>query len=249
LLFTRYAYPPNALGYCGPDDSRALLDYGSAGVVDRGLVQIAQAFAGAWPYLELIAGAAGIDDPLDRRVVEAYWVGNGLLDRVDMQLLGNSLMERFRRISGAGWGYLAEAIPVGAVPHHSFHVFGVYPWVGLLGSDRGETPLHVLESCRIRWGRVVAAAGDELVVRSRPLTWDGRRLGLGAPRAETVTRSVGGVGFLTDVGPGDWVSMHWSWACDRLSPGQLRALRAFTARQLTITNERVAHPGPAMALS
>jgi hypothetical protein len=31
------------------------------------------------------------------------------------------------------------------VPHHSFHVFGVYPWVGLLGSDRGETPLHVLD--------------------------------------------------------------------------------------------------------
>ena len=25
VLFARYAYPPNALGYCGPDDPAALL--------------------------------------------------------------------------------------------------------------------------------------------------------------------------------------------------------------------------------
>ena len=26
-LFARFAYPPNALGYCGPDDSRGLLEH------------------------------------------------------------------------------------------------------------------------------------------------------------------------------------------------------------------------------
>ena len=79
-MFVRYAYPPNALGYCGPADFAAFREYAAAGVVDPGLVQLAQAFAGAWPYLELIAHGCGIGDPLDRRVVEAYWVGNGLLD-------------------------------------------------------------------------------------------------------------------------------------------------------------------------
>jgi hypothetical protein len=54
LMFVRYAYPPNALGYCGPADFAAFREYAVAGVVDRGLVQLAQAFAGAWPYLELI---------------------------------------------------------------------------------------------------------------------------------------------------------------------------------------------------
>ena len=34
LLFARYAYPPNERGYCGPADSRALLEYGAAGVVN-----------------------------------------------------------------------------------------------------------------------------------------------------------------------------------------------------------------------
>lgn len=247
-LFARYAYPPNELGYCGPPDSRAVLEYGAAGVVDPGLAQLARGFAGAWPYLELIARATGIPDPLDRRVVEAYWIGNALLDRVDMTLFGNSLVERFRRRAGARWGYLAEAIPEGVVPHHSFHVFGIYPWVGLLGADRGETPLHVLQSCRIRWGQVVAVRGDEVDVLSRPLTWDGHTIGLGEARVETARGAVDGLGLGPVYHPGDWVSLHWGWVCDRLSRRQLTNLRRFTLRQLDITNHRVAHPGPAVAL-
>jgi hypothetical protein len=247
-LFVRYAYPPNELGHCGPGDSRALFEYGSRGPVDAGLTLLARGFAGAWPYLELIAGATGIADPLDRRVVEAYWVGNRLLERVDMALFGNSLLERFRRRAGSSWGHLAEHVPEGAVPHHSFHVFGVYPWVGLLGADRGPTPLYVLDRCRIRWGRVRAVRGDQAVVRSRPLGWDGHALSLDPPVEETVTRAIEGVGFIADLRPGDWVSMHWGWLCDRLTPRQLAALRRYTAWQLDITNHRVAHPGPRAAL-
>lgn len=39
-------------------------------------------FAGAWPCLRLIAASSGITDPLDRAVVEAYWVGNRPLENV-----------------------------------------------------------------------------------------------------------------------------------------------------------------------
>ncbi|MDQ4131396.1 MAG: DUF6390 family protein, partial [Actinomycetota bacterium] len=160
VLFARYAYPPNVLGYCGPPDHQALLEYGSARVSDPGLAELARSFQGPFPYLTLIAGAAGIDDPFDARVVEAYWVGNRLLDGIDTALFGNVLMDRFRRVAGPSWRYLAEAIPAGCLPHHAFHVFGVYPWVGLLASGRSDLPLHVLDRCRIRWGRVVATEGD-----------------------------------------------------------------------------------------
>ncbi len=246
-LFARYAYPPNERGYCGPPDSAAMLQYGTAGVVDRGLAELAKGFVGAWPYLELISIATGIPDPLDRRVVEAYWLGNGLLDRIDMTLFGNSLVERFRRRAGTSWGFMAEAIPEGALPHHSFHVFGVYPWVGLLGSDRGDTPLHVLQNCRIRWGQVVAIRGDEVDVMSRPLTWDGAALGFGQPIPETVRGSFNGVGLAPGFAIGDWVSLHWGWLCDRLSRRQLTNLHHFTVLQLNIVNRRVAHPGPVVA--
>lgn len=249
LLFARFAYPPNELGYCGPSDSRALFDYGAAGFVDPGLVQLAKGFAGAWPYLELIARGSGISDPLDRRVVEAYWLGNDLLPSIDMQLFGNSLLERFRRRAGAGWGHLSEAIPVGAMPNHSYHVFGIYPWVGLLGADRGETPLHVLDRCRIRWGQIVSTDGDQAVVLSRPLTFDGHDVGLGEARAEQVTCGVGGTSLTARYRPGEWVACHWGWVCDRLSRRQLSNLRRFTLNQFDITNRRVAHSGPAESLA
>ena len=102
LLFARYAYPPNELGYCGGDDHRALLEQTSAGVVDGGLRQSLREFEGAWPYLELIAAANHLDDPLDAKVVEAYWLGSALLERVGPALL--ELRARARALPADGVG-------------------------------------------------------------------------------------------------------------------------------------------------
>jgi hypothetical protein len=234
LLFVRYAYPPNRLGFCGPADSLAFREYGVAGVVDTGLVELAQAFAGAWPYLELIAGGTGIRNPLDRRVVEAYWVGNRLLDAIPLAHIANSMEDRFRPRVGAQFGFLAEGVLAGGVPHHSFHVFGVYPWVGLLGDDRkADRALTVLDRCRIRWGRVTAVVGDLVTVNSRPLQWDGRTLSLGEPVTEVAESSVVAA---ADLVVGDWVSLHWHWVCDKLSDHQVRALRNYTRRHLDLVN-------------
>lgn len=245
-MFVRYAYPPNALGYCGPDSFR---DYAEAGVVDQGLVKQVQAFSGAWPYLELIAAGCGISDPLDQRVVEAYWVGNDLLDRVALGQLGDSMAERFRKQVGNKFQFLAEGVLAGGVPHHSFHVFGVYPWVGLLGNDRmTKHALTVLDRCRVRWGKVIAAHGDQTTVESRPLGWDGRLLSLGEPATETARLALDGTMLAGDIGPGDWVALHWDWVCDKLTDRQLRALRTYTMRHLDMVNHRVDHPGPVAIL-
>ena len=246
-LFARYAYPPNERGSCGPPQHQTLFEYGAAAQVDPGLELLARQFSGAWPYLEFIAGVSGIPDALDHRVVEAYWLGNDLLDRIDMTTFGNALMDRFRRQMGTSWQHLAEAIPVGVVPTHSFHVFHVYPWVGLLGNGRGE-PLEVLQRCRIRWGQVINADGDRVVVRSRPLVYDGQRLELGEPQLETATSGIGGVGLATGLQPGEWVGLHWDWVCDRLTPHQLVQLRRYTLRHLRIANQRIAHSGPALSI-
>src|SRR5689334_5223810 len=82
LAFARFALPPNLLGYCGTEDHDALAGLARAGLDSADLVELCRSFEGAWPYLELIARGSGIRDPLDPPVVEAYWVGNGLLDRV-----------------------------------------------------------------------------------------------------------------------------------------------------------------------
>lgn len=236
-LFARYAYPPNALGYCGPADSDALLHYGAAGVSDRGLTQLARGFEGAWPYLELIAAGCHIDDPLDRRVVESYWVGTPLLDTIGFTSIGNSLDDRFRLRMGLQFANLIDGVEAGGVPHHNFHVFEVSPWLGLMRDSRkAATAVTQLDRCRIRWGTVVSVTGDEASVRFRPLEYDGFSLVLGEPRVETAYVAMSGTGFLDGVTAGDVVSLHWDWVCDRLTPAQMHQLRHYTKRHLDIAN-------------
>lgn len=248
LRFAAYAYPPNALGYCGPDASQQLLQQVAAGVDDPDLRRLARGFEGAWPYLELIAAANGLGDPLAPPVVEAYWVGNSLLDRVGPRLLGDSLEVRFRPRTGRAWPRLVDAVPAGAVPHHSFHVFGVYPWVGLMREGRVDAPLQVLDRCRVRWGQVVELGPVRAVVRSRPLLWDGRSLLLGEPREETAALRLDGLGLAGQVRVGDWVSLHWDWVCERLDARSLRALRHYTLAHLRVVNG-TRYPAPAAVLA
>jgi hypothetical protein len=246
-LFARYAFPPNQLGYCGPDEAGTLLEYAASGVTDPGLAEMARAFHGPLPYLNVMSRVTGIRDVFDRRLVEAYWVGNSILDRVDVASFARVLDEGFRHRMGGGWGFFEEAIPAGGVPHHSFHVLAVYPWVGML---RGEAraAIEILDRCRVRWGTVTAILGDAAVVTSQPLLWDGRLLHLGAEQAETVKLGSGGRGLVSAVGVGDTVSMHWDWVCDRLDPEALDNLRRYTLRHLEIVNNRLRRPGVAVAL-
>lgn len=248
LRFARYAYPPNELGYCGPDAAGELLEHVAAGVADGGLRRLLRGFEGAWPYLELIAVANGIRDPLDDRVVEAYWIGNPLLDKVGPRLMGGSLESRFRRRAGRSWDRLVSPVPDGALPHHSFHVFGVYPWLGLLREGRLDEPLRVLDRCRVRWGQVCAVGVGEAVVRSKPLVWDGRRLALGEDETERVRVSVGEHGLDGALRPGAWCSLHWDWVCEGLDGPSLARLQHYTARQLSVVNG-VPVPAPATVLS
>jgi len=236
LLFARYALPPNARGLCGPDEHAELRDYARAGVAGPGLARLAAGFEGAWPYLQLIAAANQLADPLDRRVVEAYWVGNDLLDGVPVPAYGTFLEDRFRARAGRAYERIARTVPAGAVPHHSCHVFLVYPWAGLLREGRAEPSLRILDSCRISWGRVLTApAGDDTVlVRRRPLRWDGHRLGYGPAVPHRVA-----AGFVTGLKPGEWVSLHWDCVCDRLGPRQLLALSRFSARHLRLADRDV----------
>ena len=130
------------------------------------------------------------------------------------------------------------------MPHHSFAVFCVYPWTGLLGDDRrAAQALTVLDMCRIRWGRVVHVHGDRVEVAVAP-----PHLGRAPPRPRRAPARDGraggrraGLGAALEAG--DWVAMHWEWVCDRLTDQQVRALSHYTGRHLRIVND-AAQAGP-----
>jgi hypothetical protein len=204
LLFARYAYAPNRLGYCGPDDHQSLFGYLTENTVDEGLARLAERFEGAYPYLRLIAQANGISDPFNRDVVEAYWVGNRLLDRVGASSLFASLRERFRpRMDARSFSWMTAGLGDGTRPHHNFHVFDVYRRAGLMRDDKATVAVERMDACRVSWARVVLVDGAEVVVERSPLVLKGGRLALGAPVAVRALRSIDGRGYLDEFRPGE----------------------------------------------
>jgi hypothetical protein len=238
LLFGRYAFPPNQLGYCGPPDYLALFEYVSQHRTDKGLIELERRFEGAYPYLQLIARANGIPDPFDRRVVEAYWIGNAYLARVRPADFQHSLGERFKgRMDPRAFHWLAEKPALGAVPHHNFHVYDVYIRAGLMRDERATIALETMDACRVSWGKVVALDGAELVVERSALALRDGKLVLTEPRLARVARQIDGRGFADEALPGDHVSIHWDWACEVLSPSALRRLQHLNRRCMALANE------------
>ena len=131
---------------------------------------------------------------------------------------------------------MVDAVAAGAVPHHSFHVFAVYPWLGLLRTGMVDEPLHVLDRCRVTPAVVRAVDGDELQVLLRPLVWDGRLLGLGPAEMRTARWREDGLALVSAPKPGDRVSLHWDFTCDRLSPRAAAVLDRATSRALAAVN-------------
>ncbi|MEU6563046.1 DUF6390 family protein [Nocardia nova] len=235
-MFARYAHAPNALGYCGPADTTAL-----ATGTESEIRAAAREFSGAWPYLRIMAAMTGVADPLDRRLVESYWLGGGPGARLDPAEFLSELLALIGPLAQGYWHHLTPALGGEACANHSFHVFGVYPWTWLLGRAPAAEPVRILDSCRITWARVCDRTPGELTVRARHLRWDGLRLSLSpnTVRALDVT-GYAGRPDIEALRAGDHVALHWDHVCGRIDPAQLRTLAASTARQLTATNRRLA---------
>lgn len=261
LLFAKYAFSPNKLKYCGPDDNRAIFDYCVAQQSDRGLVQLLEKFEGAYPYLEFIAKENKIKDPFDYRVVEAYWLGNELLDNINMDHFYSSLKDRFKKRNSKATKWLFTKPILGAKPNHAFHVFDVYV---KLGSMRGEVPknvIQVINSCMISWGRIVKFSifnpstssgqvfqfsnksqipnsknSNKIMIEYTPIVLKKGKLVFGAPVKKEIQWRYEGKAFIKKPQIGDWVSVHWDWACDVLDQRQLANLQRWTQYHLNLAN-------------
>ena len=152
----------------------------------------------------------------------------------------HSIDERFRdRVRPTDWRWLASKPIDGAKPVHAFHVLDVFPRVGLIRGGQIDGVLQTMDSCRIRWGRVLDRIGDQLIVSATRLELHEGRLRHGPPTIERVQAWRDATGFIDVPEQGDVVSIHWSWACDRLDRRQSANLIAWTDRQLAIANRTI----------
>lgn len=224
LQFARYAYPPNELGYCGPDGARAMLVPGAVAEIERR----ARQFEGAWVYLEFLAEVLGTDDPLSTEVVQAYWIGTDLLDSVDPAALVDRLKVAFDGQVGGTWRESAAR----ARAHHSYQVFEVYPWAAMLLAGLPPGPaVSVLDRCRIRSGVVRDVDDERVTVLSRVLGWESGRLTPRPLQLERARWSIDGQSLIARPVAGDVVALHWDWVCDVLTDDQADRIHRLEAEQ------------------
>lgn len=235
LTCARYSFAPNSYHYCGPDKSLDLGGYIGSGVADRGLGQILNRFETMYPYLKLIAGENNIHDPFDARVVEAYWIGNRLLAAVGTRPkmdhfihplgLGKKLP---RKIIGKITSELCRMLPT-----HTDYVLGIFIRTG---HHTAPQTLSTMDQCRISWGEVIGLTDRDdhgvaqVTVKVRPLRIRQDKLVLG----QAEKRNYRNPWLLLK--PGDLVTLHWGFVCDKVSPGTCRKLYANTSRILADSN-------------
>ncbi len=239
LRSARYAFGPNRLHYCGPDANAEILAHMQHGAADPGLESLLKAFRTMYPYLRLIADANHIRDAFDERVVEAYWLGNELLENVKKQQLWQHLIEKQeikKRIGPKEFPHVEDKVRQGAVPHHSFHVLDIWRRTGHL--EREHT-LASLDSCRISWGTVAAVHGPAVTVETEPLVHNEGKLKLGQPVQKVLTRPLEAEPDISELKPGDVVSLHWGVLCEVITPTQAVTLKRYTLKHLALANQTI----------
>jgi uncharacterized protein DUF6390 len=232
-LGARFSIATNRLSYCGPSDAEPALYRAirsdAGGEAARNALR---GFEALMPYLEAIGAKHGLD-PFDARVVEAYWIGNHLLDefgREDFPPLLSALVHRGLPRSVAA--HLSEHLPRAPIPHHMFHV--AFVGVGAV-TGHVETTLANMESCRPAWALVAERSPRRTLRISRPtLTLAEGRLALGPPTAQEIPFDPE---VVPDAAPGREVAVHWGWPALTLTSGQMGALRTYTRRSLDAANE------------
>jgi hydrogenase maturation factor len=244
LLCARYAFAPNYYKYCGPDANRGIAAYLKEDISDPRLSSYLSEFAVLYPYLNLIAQENGIADPFDLRVVEAYWIGNKLLEKVGMKAFAEHLnygQKLQKRLPAKKLKWIMEKVPKGARIHHSFHVFSIFTRTGHHAVDH---TLETMDSCRISHGEILQndqspiSNFQSIKVKTNKLVYENGRLRLDEGVEKEVALPVDSE-LEKNLKSGDWVTFHWGFVCDKVSSEQVRNLKFYTKHNLRLANETI----------
>lgn len=219
----RYAFPPNLLGYCGPQEQKALKQHIHEEKTNREMVGILSRFESLFPYLRLIARENQISDIFDYRVVDAYWIGNELVKNVHKSALKPFFTELLK---------LEKNTPVGLFyPNHVFHVFNVFRHRQRITHDS----VYVMDNCRIGWGRIREIKGDYIFVDGTKLNNDNGLFVL-KPARIVLHNPYNTDSIQEQPKIGNIVSYHWKTFCEILTDDQKVRLEQMTRLALKFIN-------------
>jgi len=251
-IAARYSFPPNCHGYCGPSSFVHTLKehlerkkgnwIGKGDGIVRLKTQLSR-FCTLHAYLKFIAREKNSKkingfDPFDRDVVEAFWIGNELLEDISRADLSRFIRrDLFPKSDSRRANRLADGLPEGMVPHHSFNALYVKFVTG-----RVKRSVKNFDSCCITFGKVLSVSADRKTAHMgrASVSWNAELGFCFAPLRSTVALERMGVRFLDlDNDPlrkDDLVSVHWGMAVEKIRPSACRAIRKYTQINMDAVN-------------
>jgi hypothetical protein len=93
----------------------------------------------------------------------------------------------------------------------------------------------LVDNCRISWGQVKRVGSKELDVTCRPVLVEDGKFCLSKPVVSRVCYDPE-VRSFSKVKAGDWVTMHWGYACEVITQRQLRNIAKYTELDIIAAN-------------
>lgn len=228
-LCIRFSHITNQLRFCGPKEaSEQFFNYLKNKDNRQQVESVLRKFEGLFPYLSAIAGKNN-RNPFDHEVIEAYWIGNNLLDSFNDEDLKNIIKTLIQRGLPESIGEnLIKNLPSSLIPHHNFNVF--YVGTGNITNSVKPT-LENMNNCMISWGKVTDINDNELTINSISIKKPKDKFFI----EENQTKKVK---YLKEMFPnikkGDQVALHWNSAALILTDQQLNNLKKYTQKILDI---------------
>lgn len=248
LLCARYALPPNLFSYCGPEKQNDLKAYSKENITDKGLKEILTEFETLYPYLRFIAEENNLKDAFDPRVVEAYWLGNSLLHKISPRGFSKHFIDGLalnKKIKKKEFEILMGKITAGAIPFHTFHVLNIFTRTG---HQAIKHTLETMDNCRISWGKISSKYQvvsskyknskneNKIQVLTKPLVIINGKFALGKEIIKTINLPYEMAHGLRSMTYDQWLSFHWNYFCDFLSPRQMVYLEKYTNLSIKLAN-------------
>lgn len=228
-----FSLPPNELGYCGPEVRPGKTSLISKFLTGRPtdvkqIIELLSQFVVATAFYELIAVSNQLSNFFDSKVIEAYWIGNELLNNVPVEATRIMFHNKFAPINSLLGQNLERRIPQGSHPHHSLHVLSAGP------VNPNLTVSHTfMDNCLVKPGVVVNLTEGKATVTSRTLEKNRGKLLF----KKSTTRSIKwNPCLLPHLKVGDRIASHWATACLLISEKQADQLLQFTLSNLEAIN-------------
>lgn len=230
-----YSYPPARLKFCGRQKNtpQILSRYASGEKIPlKKIKEIFENFEASYPYYQLIAQSNQIKNPLNYKVIEAYWLGNKLLDKIKPPDLKKLILTQFSQkglLNSKIAKQKADSLPKNALPHHSFHVL-------ILGSITGKVKFTTAlrNICCINHGQIIEIKKNKLKITYQPLKNKNNQFFLGKITTKEI---IWDKNFIPQIKKRDTVSFHWDQACQILNQREIKNLSKYTLLNIKAANE------------